>query len=189
MTSAGLTVIFPIVGIVFIIFLSCAIWSSRYTKVGPNQVLIISGRQYLHQNADGTVSQRGFRIVKSGGSFVFPVLEKVDVLNLEPVTMEFQFADIGINGIAQVKISGDDSSITKAAEHFLNKSADAIRASAMQIVESHCRKTVGSVKIEHQVAQDLAAMGLSLVSFVFRSFDPTALESTTTGKPPLSVTT
>ena len=31
-----------------------AIWASRYTKVGPNQVLIVSGRKHRVIGADGT---------------------------------------------------------------------------------------------------------------------------------------
>ncbi len=34
-----------VVAILFIIFLFIGIWASRYTKVGPNQVLIVSGWQ------------------------------------------------------------------------------------------------------------------------------------------------
>jgi hypothetical protein len=56
----------------------------RYAKVGPNQVLIVSGRK--HHLPDGT--SVGFRIVKGGGTFVFPIIEKLDVLSLEVLTIE-----------------------------------------------------------------------------------------------------
>ena len=35
-----------VVGVVFVIFLFVVVWASRYTKVGPNEVLIVSGRQH-----------------------------------------------------------------------------------------------------------------------------------------------
>ena len=41
--AAGLS----IVGIVVVILTLASIWASRYTKVGPNQVLIVSGRRHL----------------------------------------------------------------------------------------------------------------------------------------------
>ena len=41
-------------GIVFVIILFMAIWASRYTKVGPNQVLVISGRKHRIMEQDGT---------------------------------------------------------------------------------------------------------------------------------------
>jgi uncharacterized membrane protein YqiK len=55
-----------------------------YTKVAPNKVFIVSGRK--HQLSDGMVV--GCRTVKGGGTPCLPMLEKVDVLSLEPVTVE-----------------------------------------------------------------------------------------------------
>jgi len=54
-----------IVSIVFVIFVFGAVWASRYTKVGPNEVLVVSGRQYRVTDPDGVVRTRGFRIVKA----------------------------------------------------------------------------------------------------------------------------
>src|SRR5215468_10204741 len=75
------TVALGTVGIVVVVIIFLAIWASRYTKVGPNQVLIVSGRKHRITDADGTVQYRGFRVVKGGGTFVIPVIEKVDVLS------------------------------------------------------------------------------------------------------------
>ncbi|MGH7990873.1 MAG: flotillin family protein, partial [Limisphaerales bacterium] len=55
-------IIVSIVG-VFILFMLFYMVLSRYTKVGPNQVLVVSGIQ--HRAEDGT--KVGFRIVKGGG--------------------------------------------------------------------------------------------------------------------------
>ncbi|HUD49670.1 MAG TPA: hypothetical protein VMR33_22780 [Candidatus Baltobacteraceae bacterium] len=89
MSTAGV-VVTGVVGIVVVIFLFLAIWASRYTKVGPNQVLVVSGRRHKYIEPDGTVQSRGFRIVKGGGTFVMPVVEKVDVLSLELLTIDVQ---------------------------------------------------------------------------------------------------
>ena len=77
------TVVLGVLGILIVIFSFAGIWASRYTKVGPNQVLVVSGNKHRFVEADGTVQFRGFRIVKGGGTFVWPVFEKVDVLSLE----------------------------------------------------------------------------------------------------------
>ena len=61
-----------VVGIVVIIIIFMAVWASRYTKVGPNQVLVVSGRKHRYTDPDGTVQMRGFRVVKGGGTFVMP---------------------------------------------------------------------------------------------------------------------
>ena len=50
-----------VVGFVFIIIIFLAIWASRYTKVGPNQVLVVSVRKHRIRDADGTALLRGFR--------------------------------------------------------------------------------------------------------------------------------
>jgi len=62
--------------IVLVIFIFAGIWASRYMKVGPNQVLVISGRKRRMVDPDGTARDVGFRIVKGGGVFVYPVLER-----------------------------------------------------------------------------------------------------------------
>ena len=76
------------VGILLVVFVSLAVWASRYTKVGPNEVLIISGRRYRVTDPSGQVIDRGFRVVKGGGTFVMPVVEKVDILSLELLTID-----------------------------------------------------------------------------------------------------
>jgi flotillin len=86
------TAIVAIVGIILVVFINLAIWVSRYTKVGPNQVLIVSGRQNRYVDSDGSVRTIGFRVVKGGGTFVWPVIEKVDALSLEVLTVNVRSA-------------------------------------------------------------------------------------------------
>ena len=63
---------------------------SRYTKVGPNEVLVASGMKHKYTDTDGVVRARGFRIKKGGGTFVIPIMEKVDILSLELMTIDVQ---------------------------------------------------------------------------------------------------
>src|SRR6266852_6358600 len=80
----------PIAGIVILVVIFMAIWANRYAKVGPNEVLVVSGRKHRYADPDGTVQYRGFRIVKGGGTFVIPVVEKVDRLSLELLTIDVE---------------------------------------------------------------------------------------------------
>ncbi len=82
--------IIAVVTIVMVIFLIFALVLSRYTKVGPNQVLVVSGCKHRYVDPDGSVQSRGFRIVKGGGTFVCPMMEKVDLLSLELLTIDVQ---------------------------------------------------------------------------------------------------
>src|SRR5580704_10951156 len=168
------------------IFLTFIVFVSRYTKVGPNQVLIVSGRK--HTLEDG--SQVGFRIVKGGGTFVLPIFEKVDLLSLELLTIDVQTPEVytskgvpvKVDGVSQIKVKGDDVSIRTSAEQFLGKSQDEIRNIATQTLEGHLRAILGTMtveeiyqnrdafasKVQEVAAGDMANMGLGIVSFTIR---------------------
>ena len=57
---SGGIILIAIVVIALVVFIGIAVVLSRYTKVGPNEVLIVSGRKHRYVDADGT--QRGFEI-------------------------------------------------------------------------------------------------------------------------------
>ncbi len=188
-STAGV-VVTGVVGIVLVIFLFLAIWASRYTKVGPNQVLVVSGRRHKFVEPDGTVQSRGFRIVKGGGTFVMPVVEKVDVLSLELLTIDVQTPEVytskgvpvKVDGVAQIKIKGDDISIATASEQVLSKTIDEIKSVATQTLEGHLRAILGTMtvediyqnrdafasKVQEVAAGDMANMGMGIVSFTIR---------------------
>src|SRR6516162_10097887 len=183
-------VVVPVFGIVIVVIIFMAIWASRYTKVGPNEALVVSGRRHRVVGADGTVQARGFRIVKGGGTFVIPVIEKVDVLSLELLTIDVQTPEVytskgvpvKVDGVAQIKVKGDDISIATAAEQFLSKAVDDIRNIATQTLEGHLRAILGTMtvediyqnrdafasKVQEVAAGDMANMGLGIVSFTIR---------------------
>jgi uncharacterized membrane protein YqiK len=112
-------VVLAVVGLVFVLFLLGAIWANRYTKVGPNEVLVVSGNKHSFVASDGSVQTRGFRIVKGGGTFVWPIFEKVDTLSLELLTIDVQTPEVytskgvpvKVDGVAQIKIKGDVTQI------------------------------------------------------------------------------
>ena len=68
-----------------------AIWASRYTKVGPNQVLVISGRKHRVIDPDGTVARgAAFTSSKAAARSSCRCIEKVDILSLELLTIDVQ---------------------------------------------------------------------------------------------------
>jgi len=184
------TIVVAVVGLVIVIFVFLAIWAGRYTKVGPNQVLVVSGRKHSYRDPDGTIQSRGFRVVKGGGTFVIPVVEKVDLLSLELLTIDVQTPEVytskgvpvRVDGVAQIKVKGDDISIATAAEQFLSKGVDEIKNIATQTLEGHLRAILGTMtvediyqnrdafasKVQEVAAGDMANMGLSIVSFTIR---------------------
>ncbi|HAB18325.1 MAG TPA: SPFH domain-containing protein [Verrucomicrobiota bacterium] len=178
------------VSLVVVFFIFAAVWASRYIKAGPNEVLVISGRRGRITDPGGQSIERGFRIVKGGGAFVLPVFEKVDILSLELLTIDVQTPEVytskgvpvKVDGVAQVKVKGDDISIATAAEQFLSKGTDEIKNIAMQTLEGHLRAILGTlsveeiyqnrdafaVKVQEVAAGDMANMGLTIVSFTIR---------------------
>jgi flotillin len=186
-----LSLVLTVVGVVvaFLVFLGI-IWASRYTKVGPNEVLVISGRKHRGRDREGREVIRGFRMVKGGGTFVFPVIEKVDVLSLELLTIDVKtpevYTQLGVpvlvDGVAQIKVKGDDVSIAVAAEQYLSKGKGDVTRIALQTLEGHLRAILGTMtvediyqnrdsfaaKVQEVAAGDMASMGLNIVSFTIR---------------------
>jgi flotillin len=168
-----------IVGLLLIAF---AVWAHQYTKIGPNEVLIISGRRR---------KERGYRIVRGGGTYVRPFREKVQRMSLELMQFDVRTAEtysmhgvpVQVDGVCMVKIEGSDDGIERAAQQFLSRGREDIVRTALQAVEGHMRTAVGSLSIEdiyrerqrlvHAVRElaepDLRRMGLEVVSLTVRN--------------------
>ena len=76
-------------GLLFVIIGLGVFYSSRVKKVGPNQVLVISGREQIRANPlTGEPETVHYRIVAGGRAFIMPVIERGDDLSLELMTIE-----------------------------------------------------------------------------------------------------
>jgi flotillin len=163
------------------------VWAHQFTKAGPNEVLIISGRR-ARKGDDG--EPVGYRIVRGGGTYVRPFREKVQRLSLELMQFDVRSGEtysmhgvpIQVDGVCMVKVDPSDAGIQLAAEQFLSRGRDDIVRTAQQAVEGHLRAAVGAHSIEdvyrerakliaatkQTVSPDLNAMGLELVSLTIR---------------------
>ena len=188
---AGVLVPIAIVIVFFVLAVLAAFVATRYKKVGPNQVLIISGRgSIIKDPSTGQQERVGFRVVRGGGTIIWPVIERVDVLSLEIMTIEvtvsntytLQGVPVNVDSVAQVKVAGDDVSIRTAAEQFLSMDRQQIMHVAHETLAGHLRAILGTMTVEdiykdrdafaQQVnehsAVDLAKMGMSVVSFTIK---------------------
>lgn len=177
-----------------------------YKKVGPNEVLIISGgKRRKVQDPDGSVKEIGYRYVLGGGAFVNPLKESAQVLPLEiytvgvktPEVLTSQGVHIIAEATAQVKIATDDYSIRQAAEQFLSTGSRGIKEVTEQILEGYARAVIGSSTVERiyqkrdefnkQVVEearvDFAKMGLTVISFTLKDISDTQGYLTALGKP------
>jgi flotillin len=179
-----------IIAVVVLVAGLVALWAWRYVKVGPNEVLIVSGRRRTYKTADGQKRTVGYRMVRGGGTFVWPIRERVQRLSLELQTVEVrtpeaytaQGVKVMVDAVAQVKIMSADEAIVTAAEQFLSTGPDTIRRVALQVVEGHLRAVLGSLSVEDVYLRrakfaesvkgaarpDLEAMGLDIVSLTVR---------------------
>ncbi len=171
----------------FILFVIAAVYATRVRKVGPNEVLVISGRK---RRIAETGEVEPYRIVKGGRAFIWPVLERVDTLSLELMTIEvvtddvytIQGVAITLEGVAQIKVASDDVSIRTAAERFLSKTRAEIINVAHETLAGHLRAIIGTLTVEQiyrerdvfaQSVQDvsgsdLSNMGLGIDTFVIK---------------------
>lgn len=176
--------------IVILLFIILGIIANRWVKVGPNHVLIVSGLKHKVRGADGRPMELGYRLLRGGGTFVWPVVEKAELMSLELMTLEVRTPEvytamgvpIQVDGIAQIKVRNDDVSIRTSSEQFLSKGEAQMRQTALQTVEGHLRAILGMMTVEEVyrerdkfaqrvqdvAATDLANMGLQIVSFTIR---------------------
>lgn len=185
-----LALVLVVVAVVF--FGAIIALSARLKKVGPNQVLVISGRgEMVVDPQTGEKTRRQYRLVTGGSAFIWPVLERVDTLTLELMTIEVRTEDVytvrgvpvTVDGVAQIKIGSDDVSIATAAERFLSKTQQEILHVAHETMAGHLRAMLGTLTVEEiyrerdkfaqQVQEtsgpDMANMGLAIDSFVIKN--------------------
>lgn len=178
-----------IIAIVVIFFGALGIlFAARYKKVGPNEVLVISGKILRSKG-------KGFRTIRGGGVFVWPIFERVDRLSLNIMTLmvrtpevyTIQGVPVVVGGVAQVKIDSDQASVDTAAEQFLGLSEQGVQRVALETMEGHLRAVLGTLTVEEiykerdkfaQSVQSIATpdmrnMGLRIVSFTIKDItDP-----------------
>lgn len=168
-----------------------AVWALRYTKVGPNEVLIISGRRRTVPDPSGGRRTVGYRLVHGGGTFVWPIKEKVQRMSLELMTLDVRTPEVytamavpvTVDGVAQIKVKGDDASIALAAEQFLSRSREEVMRTLLQTLEGHMRAILGTMVVEEiyrgrqelarrvreAAAEDLGKMGMEIISLTIRN--------------------
>src|SRR5690606_3580393 len=178
--------------VVFTVAAALVVYASRVKKVGPNQVLIISGRGEGRRHELETASSN-LRIVTGGRTFVWPVLERVDDLSLELMTIDIRTPDVPtvqgvkvtVDGVAQVKIGSDENSIRTAAIQFLSKTREEIEHVAHETLAGHLRAILGTLtveqlyrdreafaqKVQEVSGDDMASMGMEIVSFVIKDIN------------------
>ncbi|WHY66252.1 flotillin family protein [Neobacillus sp. SuZ13] len=184
-------IIWVIIGIVALILLALiGVFITKYRTAGPDEALIVTGSFLGNGNVHVDESGNKVKIIRGGGTFILPVFQQAKPLSLlssklEVTTPEVyteQGVPVMADGVAIIKIGGSISEIATAAEQFLGKPKEDRENEAREVLEGHLRSILGSMTVEEiyknrdkfsqevqrVASQDLAKMGLVIVSFTIK---------------------
>ncbi|MCG3420984.1 flotillin family protein [Oceanobacillus jordanicus] len=179
------------IGIAVILVIALiGVFVAKYRTAGPDEALIVTGSYLGGKNVHVDESGNKIKIIRGGGAFVLPVFQQAEPLSLlssklEVTTPEVyteQGVPVMADGTAIIKIGGSISEIATAAEQFLGKSKEDRENEAKEVLEGHLRSILGSMTVEEiyknrdkfsqevqrVASQDLAKMGLIIVSFTIK---------------------
>jgi len=163
------------------------LWALNFKKVGPSQVLVISGRKSTVTEPDGKRKSVGYRLQVGGGTFVVPLIEQVDTFPVEVLSLSLKCPEVltaqgvllSAEAQAQVKPASAEPYLHVAVENFLSKGASGMTYVAQEVLEGHIRAILGTMtveeiysnreefaeKVREASVHDFSRMGLELVSF------------------------
>jgi flotillin len=132
----------------------------------PNEVLVLSGWYSSTTSAGKSV---GYRFLKGGRAFRVPLFETVDRMDLTNIIIDLQVRQayskggipLTVQGVANIKIPGEEPLIHNALERFLGKSRAEIIEIARETLEGNLRGVLATLTPE-QVNQDKEAFGARL---------------------------
>ncbi|MBL8291188.1 MAG: hypothetical protein JNN08_05105 [Bryobacterales bacterium] len=176
----GLMLPVIILFVLLALFIAAGLFSRNYIKVAPNMVAVFSGRK--RALTDGRTV--GYRMVRGGAALRIPLLEKVDYLSLNVMTIPLEIkraytlkgVPMSVKAVANVKIRSDETAMHAAAERFLGMTHDNMQRVIFQTLEGHLRSILGTLTVEEvnsdrgsfaqkltsEAAADLEKMGLGV---------------------------
>lgn len=154
-------------GIALLVVLIIWLIASRYKVARPSEAYIITGQKgkAVTNPETGLVSTdlSGQKVIMGGGVFVIPFIQRLHVLDLSSrrimVTIRNavsgQGVKLNLDGVAIVKVGGNEDSIRAAAQRFLMQQ-DEIETFTQETLAGSLRSIVGSLSVE-QIIRDRAA--------------------------------
>ncbi len=138
-----------------------------YHVCQPNEILIFAGSRQPVNGRNDTV---GYRLGKGGSSIQIPLLEETYRMNLKNMIIELKVQNayskggipLNVEGVANIKISGEEPTIHNAIERLLGKKQKEIEQLARETLEGNLRGVLASLTPE-QVNEDKVAFAHSLL--------------------------
>lgn len=173
--------------IVILILLAIFIIRNVIHICPPNKVLIFSGRyRYVTVMQNGQMVRKrvGYRIIRGGRGFRWPLFETVDSMDLTNINIEVKVEEayaknaipLAVTGIANLKIAGDEPIINNAIERFLGRPRAELIRIVQETLEGNLRGVLAKLtpeevnedritfikKLQEEADEDLAKLGLVL---------------------------
>ncbi len=156
---AGLVVAFALIFITMIV-------SSLIIICPPNRVAVISGRSRTLSDGRSV----GYRILKGGRTLRIPIIEKVAWMDLNTIPLEVSVTNaysagaipLNVQGIANVKVSSNESLLENAAERFLHVPNATIGQIAKETLEANLRGVLATMSPE-EVNEDRLKFSQQLI--------------------------
>ena len=112
----------------------------------------------------------GYRVIKGGRAFRIPLLEKVDRLDLRTIPLEVSITNayskggipLSVQGIANIKIAGDEPLLGNALERFLGIQLAEVQDIAKDTLEGNLRGVLATLTPE-EVNEDRLKFAQSLI--------------------------
>ncbi|MDO5683692.1 MAG: SPFH domain-containing protein [Propionibacteriaceae bacterium] len=165
-------IILGIIGIIAVVVLVALLILNRYKVAGPNEAYIVTGRKgkEVRNPETGEISTdlSGQKVVMGGGVFVMPFVQRLHILDLSSRRIMIQIrgavsgqgVKLNLDGVAIVKVGGNEDSIRAAAQRFLTQQ-DEIETFTQETLAGSLRSIVGGLSVE-QIIRDRAAFAQSV---------------------------
>ncbi|MGZ3421811.1 MAG: flotillin family protein, partial [Polyangiales bacterium] len=154
--------------VVVLLTLSWVVRNLLYVSA-PNEALIFSGARRVAQLGTGQ-KEVGFRVIRGGRGIRVPLLERVDRMDLSNLSIEVQVRGayckggipLNVQGVANVKLPGDEPRLLNAVERFLGRSPAEISRIARETLEGNVRGVLAQLTPE-EVNEDKVRFGQTLL--------------------------
>lgn len=148
---------------------------SMYVKAPPSVAYVLSGLR------------KEPRVLIGAGGFKIPVIERLDKLSLEEITVDVKtsrpvptndFIDVLVDAVCKVRVSPTPEGLALARVNYLNKTSSEIAVKIQDSLEGNMREVIGSIalkdlvtdrdkfsdQIQQKAAKDMDKLGLEILS-------------------------
>jgi flotillin len=162
----GSSVLVAVIVLVVLVVIVISTVVRRIKVAGPNEAFIVTGRKGKEVRSAGGAVQvdlSGQKVVMGASVFVLPFVQELHVMDLSSRRLSVairgavskQGVKVDLEGVAIVKVGGNEDLIRSAAQRFLNQQNE-IETFTQEVLAGSLRSIVGGLTVE-EIIRDRAA--------------------------------